>query len=105
LELTPALIPALLLGGQKAINFWYEELNENERARVYEFFNRTQEAELDIQKKFMARYNPKNQFRVSTLFEGNREEVETYLFNNQYWLSETVRVEEKYIIGVEKIKV
>lgn len=91
---------------QKAINYWYRHLTENERARIYEFFLRTKgdEITMEIQKRFMARYNPNNQFLIETCFEGKKEELRAYLFNGKYWIDENTRIEENYITNAKIIK-
>ncbi len=91
---------------QKAINVWYKHLSENERERTYDFFLRTKEDEikLEIQKRFMARYNPNNQYKVFAIYNGEEQIIETYLFNDKYWISETTQVAQEYIIKVEKIE-
>lgn len=82
----------------KAINTWYHLLSENEQAKVYEFFNRTQEAEKEIQKRFLARYNPNNQFSVTTCYKGETGKTKAYFFNGKYWINDTTMIDEKYII-------
>ena len=87
---------------EKAINVWYRDLSWNERARAYEFFNRTQEAKNEIQERFLARFNPDNQFRVESVGKGLKRTDILYLYDGKYWDSTTSYADEKYIKKVEK---
>lgn len=86
---------------ERAINEWYAALSPPELARVYEFFNRTQKPKEEIQHKFLARYNPNNQFFVTTLYEGKKETHHAYKFNDEYFVSSTKRISKEYITEVE----
>ena len=52
---------------------------------------------------FMARYNPDNQYRVKTLFDGKEEIHEVFLRNGRYYTKSDRFIAEKYITSVEKI--
>jgi hypothetical protein len=87
---------------KNAINHWYHNLNEAERKRTHEFFARTKDAELEIQKRFMARYNPATQYKVEVRYMGEDDTIDAYLFNGKYWTSDSTHVNNDFIIKTEK---
>jgi hypothetical protein len=87
---------------KNAINGWYHKLSCEERARTFEFFQRTQEATLAIQKRFLARYDPSNQYNAHVNYNGEKQSIETYFFEGKYWTNETTHVAPEYILNVEK---
>jgi hypothetical protein len=86
---------------EKAINAWYHELNQNEKRRAYEFFKRTkgEEVTTEVQERFMARYNPDNQYLVGYKNKSMKKEefCRAYKYNGIYWLSTTQFVPEEII--------
>ena len=52
---------------------------------------------------FMARYDPDNQYRVKTLFDGKEEIHEAFLRDGRYYTKSNRFIAEEYIISVEKI--
>ena len=52
---------------------------------------------------FMARYNPDNQYRVKTLYDGKEEIHETFLLDGRYYTKSNRFIAEEYITSVEKI--
>lgn len=87
---------------EKAINVWYKELTWKERKAAYEFFNRTQKATNEIQERFLARFNPDNQFRVESAGKGIKRTEILYLYNGEYWETTTSFADKKYIKKIEK---
>lgn len=90
---------------QKAINVWYNCLNDNERGRVYEWANRVKREDTTrvIQKKFLARYSPDNQYNVTIIYKGEQSIKQAFLYDGIYFISETIKINEKFIIKKEKI--
>jgi hypothetical protein len=86
----------------KAIDVWYRDLTWNERSRAFKFFNRTQKAENEIQKRFLARFNPDNQFRVESAGKGLKRTDILYLYKGEYWDSTRSCADSKYIKKIEK---
>lgn len=89
---------------QKAIGEWYGVLSDNQRKSMYDFFLRTKGDEMqeDIQKIFMARYNPDTQFEIKTVHKGKEEMHNAYLYNGKYYVSETVSLVEEFIVDVKQ---
>lgn len=53
--------------------------------------------------KFMARYDPDNQYRVKTLYDGEEEIHEAFLLDGRYYTKSNRFIAEEYITSVEKI--
>ena len=93
---------------EKAINVWYHKLSQNERKSAYEFFKRTkgEEVTTEVQKRFMARYNPDNQYfiRYKYKFMKKEEFCRTYKYKDEYWLSTTQFVPVEIIKTITPIE-
>ena len=87
---------------EKAINVWYKDLTWNDRARAFEFFNRTQKAENEIQKRFLARFDPSNQYKVESAGKGIKRVDILYLYEGEYWDSTRSFAAKEYIKKIEK---
>lgn len=87
---------------EKAINVWYKDLTWNERKSAFEFFNRTCEAKNEIQERFLARFNPDNQFRVHSKGKGIERTDILYLYQGTYWDTTRSFADEEYIESIEK---
>jgi hypothetical protein len=88
---------------EKAINVWYRDLTWKERASAFEFFNRTQKAETEIQRRFLARFDPNNQYRVESAGKGLKRTDILYLFDGEYWDSTSSVADAKFIKKIEKV--
>lgn len=88
---------------QKAIGEWYKALSDNQRKSMYDFFLRTkgEDIEEDIQKIFMARYNPETQYIIKTNFIVE-EEYEAYLYNGKYYINESTNLVEEFIVEIKQ---
>lgn len=90
----------------KAIDVWYHQMTDMEKRRAYEFFNRTKAADedrkLETQQRFLARFNPDNQYEVYTEFEGTKEVNTAYRFEDKYFLNTTTFISKGHITKVEK---
>lgn len=90
----------------KAINVWYHDLRPKDREAAYNFFNRimADSKDLEIQKRFFARFNPNNQYEVKTKFNGLTVWTDTYRFEDKYWINTSSHLNEDYIITVNKLQ-
>lgn len=52
---------------------------------------------------FMARYDPDNQYRVKTLYDGEEEIHEAFLLDGRYYTKSNRFIAEEYITSVKKI--
>lgn len=71
----------------------YQRMSHDERARAFDWIK----PKLDLDNKdcrlFYARFNPKNQFRIKATFEFKQEEFDTFKFNDEYHISETIHID------------
>ena len=93
----------------RLIDKYYYELSKSERARMYEWINREWAMEKGLENKnedcllFNARFNPDNQYLVTTNFKGKEEEHECFLWENRYHTKRKTSIQEEFITKVEKI--
>lgn len=52
---------------------------------------------------FMARYDPDNQYRVKTLYDGKEQVHDAFLRDGKYYTKSDRFISEEYIASVEKI--
>jgi hypothetical protein len=97
------------------INRYYHELTTNERSKLFYWINRNFCMEQGLKNNnedcllFNARYNPHNQYLVTTVYNGKEETVEAFKNKDsegveRYYISKNTSVLEEYITKVEKIK-
>lgn len=92
------------------INIHYHELTESERARMYEWMNREPAMETGIEDKvedcllFNARFNPENQYVVTTKYKGEVSEHECFLWKEGYYTTKTQFIAEEYITIIKNKK-
>jgi len=94
----------------KVIDLYYHELTVNERSRLYSWINRNPSFQYSLEKNnegciiFNARYNPDNQYKVTTNYIGEIKVNDCFKLNDRYYLSKTVSINEDYITNIEHIK-
>lgn len=71
----------------KAIDVWYHALSKNNRQKAFEYFTRHNACTEETHHRFMARYNPECQYRITLVNGSQKDIVECYMFNNEYWNS------------------
>jgi hypothetical protein len=88
----------------KVINHYYKQLTDSERARLYEWTTRNPCFDLKNEdcQLFAARFNPANQYKVTTLYEGKTEVHDCFFWKKEYHTSKSRSILKKYIIQVEK---
>ena len=89
---------------QKAINGWFHCLSADEQKSAYNFFKRTKgdESTEEIQKMFLARYDPDNQYIVDTDCKGITVRENAFLFNGKYHTTDAYTINEKFIVNKTK---
>ena len=91
------------------IDKYYYVLTQKERKRLYEWIQKSYSFEKAMEKQdedcllFLARYNPDNQYKVTTDFNGKIEEKEAFLFKERYHVSRMTSILPEYIIKIEKL--
>lgn len=92
------------------INKHYHTLTENERERLFEWINRCYGMEHGLENKnedcllFNARFDPDNQYIVTSEYKGSTDIHKCFLWQGKYHLSKTTSIEKKYIVKTEKIQ-
>lgn len=87
------------------IDVYYNQMSWQQRKHLFQWIGEKLNMEHEESKIFYARFNPDNQFKVSTIYEGEKQEIEAFLFDEKYMISSSRRIDEKYIEGVEKLSV
>jgi hypothetical protein len=96
--------------------FWYDvidkhyyTLSKEQRAHLYEWVGKSWSFSKGIEENnedcllFQARYNPDNQYKVTTDFHGKIEEKECFLLKDNYHINRTTSVLPEYITKIEKL--
>lgn len=81
----------------KLCNEHYEKLSENERKRMFEFLKDKLDLNNEEARFFFARYNPLNQYLVSSFFEGKAGEHHAFMWNSEFHVSKTKIINKEYI--------
>lgn len=93
---------------QKLSSVYWKEMTEHERERLFEWLNRNDYykkslEEQDDTKIFHSRFNPDNQYVVTTNFNDNLEEHQAFKMNETYYVNPTTSIQQKYITKIEKL--
>jgi hypothetical protein len=93
---------------QNLTNLYYHNMTGHERVKLFEFMKRNSWYEESLEKQedtqiFHARFDPDNQYRVTTNFQDKEEVYEAFLRNDKYCTSSNFWISPDYIIKVEKI--
>lgn len=90
----------------EVIDKYYHILTPNERAKLFEWINRS--SSMDVKNEdcalFNARFDPKNQYKVKTLYKDKEDVVEVFLWKDRYHTSRSTSVLKEYIIEIKSIE-
>lgn len=107
---------------RRFVDDWYDLFTEDERMRLFEWTIRltydqrwtsngkdykphfepcTTCCGHDVE--FVHRYHPNNQYQVTTLYEGKKDQHRCFLMNGQYYLTSNQLIAKEYIVSVEHI--
>jgi hypothetical protein len=87
--------------------YWYQ-MTDNERERLFdwmqknEWYKKSLEEQEDTQ-IFHARFNPDNQYIVTTEFNDIIEQHRVFLMRGTYYVKPNTSIQEKYITKIEKL--
>lgn len=93
---------------QDVIDKHYHTLSENERSRLFEwisknpFYQDSLENNVDDARLFQARFDPENQYVVTTNQNDEILETECFKLGDHYWTGKNRFVSEEFIVKVEK---
>ena len=86
------------------INKHYFRLTSAESEKMFDWITRNSCFDIlnEDCRLFHSRFDPSNQYQVTTLYEGNIEIKDCFMQEGRYYLSKTQSIYEKYITSVEK---
>lgn len=95
----------------KFVDMWYGKFNGRERVQLYERMLRLMyDGEFKPRPKmcgaderFMARYNPDNQYEVEAVWSGTRQMIRAFKLGDKFYVSSARFVNPKSIIRIEKL--
>jgi hypothetical protein len=87
------------------IDHYYHDMNENERAKLFEWItaNPCFDMANDDCFLFHARFNPDNQYNVKVNYGKEEVVIPAFKLNDIYHTAKNTSINEKYIIDVQKI--
>lgn len=93
---------------QDVIDKHYHNMTDGERKNLFEWISRNpfyQDSlakNIDDTKLFQARFDPENQYVVTTDHNGEILETECFKLGDRYWTSKNRFVAEEFIVKIEK---
>jgi hypothetical protein len=83
----------------------YHNMNNNQRMQFFEHVQKCHGFTLDKEqcRHFFARFNPKNQYMISCVYNGKVETIQCYMFNEEYRISMNRFVNREYIKDIVRI--
>ena len=86
---------------------YYNQMSKDERARLFEWMNRNDHYKESLTKHqdtkdFHCRFDPDNQYLVSTLYKGKKEVIEAYKQDGKYCTQPNTSIIEEYIKDIKK---
>lgn len=96
----------------KLTDTYYDQMNEGQRKRAYNWISKRLDT-LELWKKsdydkeavevFLNRYNPENQWMISTIHEGEKKQYRAFLHNGKYHVNRTRFIADEYVECAVKI--
>lgn len=87
------------------IDKYFHEMTPSERAKLFDWIYKN--PQFDRKKEdcdwFYHRFNPLNQYTVTTKYGGKIEEQNAFKFNDMFYIRRNVSILDKYIINIEQI--
>lgn len=97
----------------KLTDTYYDQMSKGQRKKAFEWMSETldrrelwQTNKWDVEavEVFLNRYNPDNQYLVTTLYEGKTEQHEAFLHKGKYHMNRSRSIAKEYIQNVTKIE-
>jgi len=87
--------------------YWFQ-MTQNERDRLFEWLNRNDYYKESLKEHedtqvFHARFNPENQYNITTVYKEKKETRQCFLYKDRYYTSTTTSVVEDYITKIDKL--
>jgi hypothetical protein len=92
------------------INIHYNAMDNEERIRLYDWIGRNEGYKEGLSRKneqvliFEARFNPDNQYIVTTELNANATKHLAFKMSDKYYTKTNTWIEESYITNIEKVK-
>lgn len=82
---------------------FYHELDQSQRDRLFEWVTREDRFDIDngYCEHFWCRFNPYNQYAVTTTYKGESKTVNAYLYNERYHLTKKKSILTEYITNTK----
>lgn len=83
----------------------YHKMSDNERQAFFDHVTSCHGFDLNNEQcaHFYARFKYNNQYRITTLFNGEQKVVDAYLYNGNFHVKQNQFIEKNYIIKTERI--
>jgi hypothetical protein len=87
------------------IDRYYFQMTWEQRKHFFKWITPKLDMKHEESKMFYARYNPENQYLIKTSYEGTEENVEAFLFDEKYMFTSVRRINEDYILSIDKLSI
>lgn len=88
----------------KVSDTYYHQMNPVQRKELFKWVQLN--SNFDIGKEecehFYDRFNPENQYTITTNYDGVNDIIEVYMHNGNYHTNKTTSIMDEYIIKIEK---
>lgn len=83
---------------------YYHKMSKDERKRLFDFITKQDgfDKRNEYCRLFFARFNPENQYEVTTIYNGKTETHKAFRFNDIYHTSKYTSINSDYITNVIK---
>ena len=87
---------------------YWDQMTEHERERLFEWMNRSEWYKKSLEEQedtqvFHARFDPDNQYLITTNFKDQPLEHRTFKMRERYYIGPTTSIQEEYITKIEKL--
>jgi hypothetical protein len=92
---------------QNLTSKYWHQMTEDERERLFDWMNKSEWYKKSLEEQedtqiFHARFDPDNQYIVSTDYNGKLEEHRAFKMWDRYYTSQNTSIQEQYITKIEK---
>ena len=93
---------------QDVIDKHYHTMSDDERSKLFDWISRNSNFQdslasgIDDVKLFVARFDPDNQYIVTTDHKGEVGDVDCFSMNGKYWIGKNTYIADEFIIKIEK---
>lgn len=89
----------------KVITEYYHLMSEDERERLFGWIIKNPNFNIENNEcaLFHARFNPENQYEISTVYEGEERAQKAFLFNGDYRIDKDISIIPEYIVKIKQL--